>query len=231
RNRPPPPPSPGFEEILDPKPKKEKESKHPVIIEIDDDDDDDDDDPGDRDLMKVSSSKRRRVSDEIESDDNDDECISVLKRKKVYEEVTKDRKNANHDDKIPTRTQPASHSKSPFCDSSGSDSDDEKVKISAKMDLPKERWESEREMVIEFAKDYQLCWNAICALHKQDALQKHVVLIRPFDASRISSLSRKKTISDLSPFDRHQCRQFAMDYSAQIFDIFKEKSDTFFHAL
>ncbi|GKB10434.1 hypothetical protein Tco_0844357, partial [Tanacetum coccineum] len=111
RNRPPPTPHPGFEEILDPKPKKEKESKHPVIIEIDDDDDDD---PGDRDLMKASSSKRRRVSDEIESDDNDDECILVLKRKKVYEEVTKDRKNANHDDKIPTRTQPASHSKSPF---------------------------------------------------------------------------------------------------------------------
>nr|GEV99721.1 hypothetical protein [Tanacetum cinerariifolium] len=231
-SRPPPPPPPRFEEILDPKPKKEKESKHPVIIEIDDDDDD----HVDRDLMKVSSSKRRLVSDETEIDDSDDDddgdrCISVLKRKKVSEKVKKDHKNANFNDKTPTRTQPTSHSKSPFCDSSSSDSDDEKAKISAKLDFPKERWETEGHMVIEFAKDYEVCWNAICALHKQNVLQKHSVLLRPFDASRISSLSRKKTISDLSTFDLHQCRQFAMDYSAQIFAIYKEKSDTFFPAL
>ncbi|PWA83896.1 hypothetical protein CTI12_AA163330 [Artemisia annua] len=217
-----PPPPPGFEEILDPnKPKKEKDSKVPEIIEIDDDDDDEDD-HGDRDLMKVSSKRKRDETKRGDSDD--DKYISILRRKKVSREGTQDHKKDNYDEKIPTRT---SHLKSPFCDSSSSDSDNEKDKISAKMDLQKDRWETREDMVKEFGKDDQLCLNAICALHKQDSSQKRVVLVRLFDASRISYLSRKKTVSELSLFDLKQCRQFAMDYSDKLFDIYKEKSDSF----
>ena len=84
-----------------------------------------------------------------------------MRRKKVSREVTQDHKKDNYDEKIPTRT---SHLKSPFCDSSSSDSDNEKDKISAKMDLPKDRWETREDMVKEFGKDDQLYLNAICAL-------------------------------------------------------------------
>ncbi|GJY57751.1 hypothetical protein Tco_0457643 [Tanacetum coccineum] len=69
------------------------------IIKIDDDDDDDDDDDSDDDddddedldgecyLMKICSTKRKRVSDQIQKGDDDDDlakCISVLRKKKEY---------------------------------------------------------------------------------------------------------------------------------------------------
>ncbi|GKA15358.1 hypothetical protein Tco_0695105, partial [Tanacetum coccineum] len=72
---------------------------------------------GECDLMKIYSSKRKRVSYQIQRGENNDD-----------------------------------HGK-----------------ISDKIDLTKERWETEEDALKEFAKDYQLCWNVVCALHKEDA--------------------------------------------------------------
>nr|GEW68658.1 fatty acid desaturase family protein [Tanacetum cinerariifolium] len=101
-----------------------------------------------------------------------------------------------------------SHSASPFLVSGKSDV--EKVEEAYEPIIKKdtERWETEAEMIIEFGKSYELCMNAVCALHRQNIHDGY------YDLSRINRLAEwltdgeperklKKTPSELKHFELH----------------------------
>ncbi|KAL7106969.1 hypothetical protein ACP275_06G024800 [Erythranthe tilingii] len=118
----------------------------------------------------------------------------------------------------------------------------------------KTKWEYEADMLADLAKSPRLCMKAVCALFRQQTSEeqscKETIVRngRGFSQIHASTGSRlaefltggntwgdvKKSEEDLQEFDSNgieQCRKFATHYSKQLFEIYKNDEDPFFHPL
>ncbi|KAL8049511.1 hypothetical protein ABFX02_06G024600 [Erythranthe guttata] len=118
----------------------------------------------------------------------------------------------------------------------------------------KTKWEYEADMLADLAKSPRLCMKAVCALFRQQTSEeqscKETIVRngRGFSQIHASTGSRlaefltggdtwgdvKKTEEELQEFDSNgieQCRKFATHYSKQLFEIYKNDEDPFFHPL
>lgn len=112
-------------------------------------------------------------------------------------------------------------------------------------------WEFEVDMLQEFARDDEVCLNALCALYRQqlskETSMKNPVSSKsrgfsPFNALRGTALAKylidgdpqcklKKTVSEVRVYDPKaidDCRRLAIQQSKQLFEIYKKKEDPFF---
>ncbi|KAF3773820.1 hypothetical protein EJ110_NYTH54555 [Nymphaea thermarum] len=114
-----------------------------------------------------------------------------------------------------------------------------------------ENWEFEADMLASFQKDDELCMKAVCALYRQQTSEEKAGKaslyhnrrgFNKFDALRGSELA--EFLTDGDPFgplkksakelERHKpegveyCRELAMRYSKQLFEIYQKQEDPFF---
>ncbi|KAK4431362.1 hypothetical protein Salat_0898300 [Sesamum alatum] len=116
----------------------------------------------------------------------------------------------------------------------------------------KMKWEYEADMLADFGKRPELCMKAVCALYRQQTSEekssKSAILLngRGFSQTHAFSGSAlaefltdgdphcdvKKSVEELQEFDVkgvEQCRKLATHYSKQLFEIYKNEEDPFFH--
>ncbi|XP_043716529.1 uncharacterized protein LOC122664664 [Telopea speciosissima] len=117
----------------------------------------------------------------------------------------------------------------------------------------KSGWTFEADMLSSFQKDPELCMKAVCALYRQQTAEEKSVKgslymnnrgFSKFDAIRGTNLAEflldgdpmgelKKTVEEL---EKHmsggldECRRLASHYSKQLFKIYQNKEDPFFHS-
>ncbi|CAJ1974357.1 unnamed protein product [Sphenostylis stenocarpa] len=112
-------------------------------------------------------------------------------------------------------------------------------------------WEFEADMLSAFGKDSQLCMKAVCALYRQQTSEEQMSRgtlytnqrgFSKFDAHRGSTLAEflthgdpggglKKSVKELQEHDPmavELCRNFAIRYSKQLYQIYKNKENPFF---
>ncbi|RLM93371.1 chromodomain-helicase-DNA-binding protein 1-like [Panicum miliaceum] len=115
-----------------------------------------------------------------------------------------------------------------------------------------EDWKFEGDMLAAFGEHPELCLKAVCALYRKqtEEEQKHKATfvhnkqgfnqIHALRGSRIAEFlldgdlygPLNKTISDLEEYDRNAlgfCRKVASHYSKQLFAIYQNKEDPYFH--
>nr|GEZ06673.1 putative reverse transcriptase domain-containing protein [Tanacetum cinerariifolium] len=166
---------------------------------------DNDEDKNENDRKDFSSLKRKWSSSNVKVEDDSDEerCISILRKKPVSKELQSDCKVKVEEAYVPV------------------------------IKKHTERWETEAEMIIEFSRSYELCMNAVCALHRQN------IHVSDYRLPRINELAEwliigdperklKKTLSELNCFKRDQCRMIAVTYSAELFEVYQKNSDSVF---
>uniref|UniRef100_A0A0D9UYE4 Uncharacterized protein n=1 Tax=Leersia perrieri TaxID=77586 RepID=A0A0D9UYE4_9ORYZ len=113
-------------------------------------------------------------------------------------------------------------------------------------------WKYEAEMLYAFAEHPELCMKAVCALYRKQTKDEQDVKativhnkqgFNQIDASRGSSIAEflldgdsfgplKKTVNDLENYDCYAlefCRKLAARYSKQLFSIYQNKEDPYFH--
>ncbi|CAL4952430.1 unnamed protein product [Urochloa decumbens] len=113
-------------------------------------------------------------------------------------------------------------------------------------------WEFEGDMLVAFDEHPELCLKAVCALYRkqteEEQMHKATFVhnkqgfnqIHALRGSRIAEFlldgdlngPLKKTISDLEEHDRYAlefCRRMASHYSKQLFAIYQNKEDPYFH--
>ncbi|KAL6627179.1 hypothetical protein ACP70R_030905 [Stipagrostis hirtigluma subsp. patula] len=113
-------------------------------------------------------------------------------------------------------------------------------------------WKFEGDMLAAFHEHPELCLKAVCALYrkqtKEEQLEKATLVhnkqgFSQIDASRGSCIAEflldgdlygplKKTVHDLEAYDRYAldfCRKVAARYSKQLFAIYQNKEDPYFH--
>ncbi|KAL2226982.1 uncharacterized protein LOC105160385 [Sesamum indicum] len=116
----------------------------------------------------------------------------------------------------------------------------------------KMKWEYEADMLADFGKRPELCMKAVCALYRQQTSEekscKSAILLNGRGFSQIHAFSGsalaefltdgdphgdvKKSVEELKEFDVkgvEQCRKLATHYSKQLFEIYKNEEDPFFH--
>ncbi|KAL0299650.1 UNVERIFIED_CONTAM: hypothetical protein Sradi_6624800 [Sesamum radiatum] len=116
----------------------------------------------------------------------------------------------------------------------------------------KMKWEYEADMLADFGKRPELCMKAVCALYRQQTSEekscKSAILLNGRGFSQIHAFSGsalaefltdgdphgdvKKSVEELQAFDVkgvEQCRKLATHYSKQLFEIYKNEEDPFFH--
>ncbi|EEC70194.1 hypothetical protein OsI_00936 [Oryza sativa Indica Group] len=113
-------------------------------------------------------------------------------------------------------------------------------------------WKYEAEMLSAFAAHPELCLKAVCALYRKQTKDEQEVKatilhnkqgFNQIDAARGSSIAEflldgdtfgplKKTVHDLEQYDRYAlefCHKLAARYSKQLFSIYQNKEDPYFH--
>ncbi|GJN06474.1 hypothetical protein PR202_ga24203 [Eleusine coracana subsp. coracana] len=113
-------------------------------------------------------------------------------------------------------------------------------------------WEFEAEMLAAFDEHPELCLKAVCALYRrqtEDEQREKATFVHnkvgfsQIDAPRASLIAEflldgdlygplKKTVQDLEEHDRYGlefCRRMASRYSKQLFAIYQNKKDPYFH--
>ncbi|KAI3458037.1 hypothetical protein Pfo_014700 [Paulownia fortunei] len=116
----------------------------------------------------------------------------------------------------------------------------------------KMKWEYEADMLADFGKCPDLCMKAVCALYRQQTSEekscKATILLNGRGFSQIHAFSgsalaefltdgdpqgdMKKSVEELQEFDSkgvEKCRKLATHYSKQLFEIYKNEEDPFFH--
>ncbi|CAD6240615.1 unnamed protein product [Miscanthus lutarioriparius] len=87
-------------------------------------------------------------------------------------------------------------------------------------------WDYEADMLAAFGEHPELCLKAVCAIYRKGSRIAEFLL----DGDRVGPL--KKTVSDLDEYDRYAfefCRKVASHYSKQLFAIYQNKEDPYFH--
>uniref|UniRef100_A0A0E0JFP4 Uncharacterized protein n=1 Tax=Oryza punctata TaxID=4537 RepID=A0A0E0JFP4_ORYPU len=113
-------------------------------------------------------------------------------------------------------------------------------------------WKYEAEMLSAFAEHPELCLKAVCALYRKQTEDEQEVKatilhnkkgFNQIDAARGSFIAEflldgdtfgplKKTVHDLEKYDRYAlefCHKLAARYSKQLFSIYQNKEDPYFH--
>ncbi|CAL9773584.1 unnamed protein product [Musa acuminata subsp. burmannicoides] len=134
----------------------------------------------------------------------------------------------------------------------GSDLDLDNVLANIRREKDTKVWEFEADMLSSFSKDPELCMKAVCALYRQQTSDeqsaKETLLTNrrgfsKIDAQRGSRMAEfltdgdpfgplKKSVKDLENYDRKAidyCHKLANRYSKQLFTIYQNKEDPFFH--
>ncbi|URE20173.1 Nucleotide-sugar transporter [Musa troglodytarum] len=134
----------------------------------------------------------------------------------------------------------------------GSDLDLDNVLANIRREKDTKVWEFEADMLASFSKDPELCMKAVCALYRQQTSDEQSVKetlltnrrgFSKIDAQRGSTMAEfltdgdpfgplKKSVKDLENYDRKAidyCHKLANRYSKQLFTIYQNKEDPFFH--
>ncbi|WOH06693.1 hypothetical protein DCAR_0626121 [Daucus carota subsp. sativus] len=120
-----------------------------------------------------------------------------------------------------------------------------------KRDSHTSKWEFEAEMLADFGKDPKMCMKAVCALYRQQTIDEQSIKgaihrnNRGFslrDAYRGTSMAEfltggsglelRKSVEELKQHSSkgiELCRELAKHYSKQLFTIYTNKEDPFFH--
>ncbi|KAK6155594.1 hypothetical protein DH2020_009842 [Rehmannia glutinosa] len=116
----------------------------------------------------------------------------------------------------------------------------------------KMKWEYEADMLADFGKFPEMCMKAVCALYRQQTCEEksckatiHINgrgfnQIHAFSGSALAEFltdgdpqgDLKKSVKELQEFDSkgvEKCRKLATHYSKQLFEIYKNKEDPYFH--
>ncbi|KAK4363823.1 hypothetical protein RND71_019064 [Anisodus tanguticus] len=131
--------------------------------------------------------------------------------------------------------------------SNGNDSDSDNNSCSTKeIDMMFERirkgrkWLAEADLRSAFEKDPELCLNAVCALSRQQISEnKSSYSMSQDDELSITVLGKylidedpekklRRTMSEVSPKDHGKCKQLAIPYCHQLFQLYHSKKDHLF---